>query len=147
MKIMKGSLLLIFLFIFYFLFCQSYSTPTLTLTLRLFPYFLAGHGNRNSHLNLNHSHLFEKVGIQTPHLPSSMLEIWPLGQNPNGSHFYWWKGKKIDTSYWLQCTITSSVAVLSFMIKLHDTKLWYMRLDHISITRMEELSKRGLLCS
>ena len=57
------------------------------------------------------------------------------------------KGLKIGTWYQLQgITVTGSVAVSSFMSESNNTKLRHMRVGHMSIRRMEELSKRGLLC-
>ncbi|GAV73691.1 gag_pre-integrs domain-containing protein [Cephalotus follicularis] len=56
------------------------------------------------------------------------------------------KGLKVDSLYKLQgSTIFGSAAVSSSVSDLDDTKLWHMRLGHISERGMNNLSKRDLL--
>ncbi|KAG9442249.1 hypothetical protein H6P81_018103 [Aristolochia fimbriata] len=58
------------------------------------------------------------------------------------------KGKKIGTLHVLDgSTVTGSVVVASSSMKESDTtKLWHMRLGHMSERGLNLLSKRGLLC-
>ncbi|KAG8503607.1 hypothetical protein CXB51_001802 [Gossypium anomalum] len=64
-----------------------------------------------------------------------------------GSLFVMKGQRKIAKLYVLQgSTVTSDVAVASFSLSDDDiTKLWHMRLGHMSENGMAELSKRGLL--
>ncbi|GAV86111.1 gag_pre-integrs domain-containing protein, partial [Cephalotus follicularis] len=56
------------------------------------------------------------------------------------------KGLKVGSLYKLQgSTVIGSVAVSSSVSDSDDTKLWHMRLGHMSEREMNNLSKRGLL--
>ncbi|GAV78485.1 gag_pre-integrs domain-containing protein/UBN2_2 domain-containing protein, partial [Cephalotus follicularis] len=56
------------------------------------------------------------------------------------------KGLKVDSLYKLQgSTVIGSVAVSSSVSDSNDTKLWHMRLGHMSKRGMNNLSKRCLL--
>ncbi|GKB10607.1 retrovirus-related pol polyprotein from transposon TNT 1-94 [Tanacetum coccineum] len=58
------------------------------------------------------------------------------------------KGKKTNGLYLLKgSTITGVAGGSSSSTNLDTTKLWHLRLGHVSEKRMMELSKRGLLCS
>jgi len=58
------------------------------------------------------------------------------------------KGKKVNTLYILQgSTVTDDAAVsMSEDPDLDTTRLWYMRLRHMSERGLHVLSKQGLLC-
>ena len=55
------------------------------------------------------------------------------------------KGQKQNGLYLLQgSTVTGAAAVSSSDSDLETTKLWHMRLEHMSERGMDELSKQGL---
>jgi hypothetical protein len=57
------------------------------------------------------------------------------------------KGRKVGTLYVLEgSTVTGTAAVASSMTESDTTRLWHMRLGHMSERGMDLLSKRGLLC-
>lgn len=56
------------------------------------------------------------------------------------------KGKKTSSLYILQGSMVTGAVVVSSMFDSNGTRLWHMRLEHISERGLSKLSKQGLLC-
>lgn len=56
------------------------------------------------------------------------------------------KGKKVNSMYTLEGSTVTGTATVSAMADSDVTRLWHMRMGHMSERGLVELSKQGLLC-
>lgn len=57
------------------------------------------------------------------------------------------KGARRISFYVLEGSSMHVLATMPVISKIDITKLWHLRLRHMNVKKMQELSKQGLLCS